>query len=91
MATDLVDSNKEDSHYKATYIESNGYYTIEPRLIQVVPLTVHTVRQAWVILSNALDYDLGCFIPKDSNSNFPDPGYMRNHVNYSFLSRLLCL
>ncbi|UVC50122.1 hypothetical protein MACK_003991 [Theileria orientalis] len=59
-------------------------YSFNLSLINIVDVTIHTIRQAWVILRLALPYEIDSYLSYDYK--FPEFDSMNRYVNYSSLA-----
>ncbi|BAM41827.1 uncharacterized protein TOT_040000207 [Theileria orientalis strain Shintoku] len=59
-------------------------YSFNSSLVKIVDVTVHTIRQVWVILRNSLPYELDNYLSNDYK--FPQFDCMNQYVNYSSIA-----
>eukprot|EP00375_Theileria_parva_P001679 XP_764353.1 hypothetical protein [Theileria parva strain Muguga] len=78
----------DDLNRRYQELNISGKYSFNYGLLRIVDVTIHSVRQSWILLKESLPYDLSFYL--DEGKKFPDFNHMKRYVKFSSLAvRLL--
>uniref|UniRef100_A0A3B0MZQ0 N-acetyltransferase domain-containing protein n=1 Tax=Theileria annulata TaxID=5874 RepID=A0A3B0MZQ0_THEAN len=74
----------DDLNRKYQELSISGKSSFNYNLLRIVDVTIHSVRQSWIILKESLSYDLSYYL--EEGKMFPDFYLMKRYVKFSSLA-----
>ncbi|EAN32070.2 Acetyltransferase (GNAT) family protein [Theileria parva strain Muguga] len=74
----------DDLNRRYQELNISGKYSFNYGLLRIVDVTIHSVRQSWILLKESLPYDLSFYL--DEGKKFPDFNHMKRYVKFSSLA-----